>query len=453
MWSWFQRWRACISQKVARRFLRLSGPRCGGIEFRYEKAGLTVTGEPIPWNAEAVLVEVAVRLPPSILPHKSDFQLRTAERAPRMAVALFPDSGEGTHRVIFRLPPIQASTPVVVYYQGSVLGQMLLPFLSEETFLRGLRLGSPTLFTRLGDSNVACQTVVEGQYRGLSAGGILTSPTSLLPITDFPLRMEILDRSAGCIQNLSLGLSGPQLLDREALLSVALPSCCGSISSVRWILGDRLLAHADLRVISSSVFQQSLYLLEGRFCASGKQRAPLFRHHLLACDDTRGLRPCFIIASREPGVAGLCQLEVGVQSADANVRSLIGHQEILVTDKPVMFIPDVTSMGDCGQVRAFELLSNGQLLGALPVSPTPAAVFTSEGGFHPAADFDWTRFSEEELVDRLQRLMEASEDEKNVYGHAECSEKNARSWAFSYVMTDWQSHPTASVPGGTENHD
>jgi len=300
---------------------------------------------------------------------------------------------------------------VAVHYQGGMLGQVLLPFLTAEVFLRDLRLRAPTIFALLGKHNVACQTVVEGQCCGLSAGGILASPTSLLPITDLDLRLEVADRGPGCVQSLSLPLTGSQLLGKEALLSVALPlgPRGAGTSSVRWILGDRLLGHAEVCVISPATFQPSLYLAEGRFLSQGRQGAALFRHHPLADDDTNGLRPCFVIASRQPGVAALCALDVRVQFCDPNSRPVLANQDMLVTDKPSLFVPDLTAVADFRQVRTFELLSKGQLLGVLPLRPTPAAAFTSEGGFRSAGDFDWTPFSEEELFDRLEKLMATSE--------------------------------------------
>jgi hypothetical protein len=184
------------------------------------------------------------------------------------------------------------------------------------------------------------------------------------------------------------------------------------------MLGDRLLAHAGIRVISPAAFQQSLYLAEGRFLSQGKQgRATLFRHHLLTSDDTNDLRPCFLIASREPGMAGLCALDVRVQFRDPNRRPLICKQHMLLTDRPSLLVPLFEKEGgalsvvpDFQQIRSFELLSKGEILGTLSVSPTPVAVFTTEGGFRASADFDWTPFTEEELFDRLEKLMETGED-------------------------------------------
>jgi hypothetical protein len=52
------------------------------------------------------------------------------------------------------------------------------------------------------------------------------------------------------------------------------------------------------------------------------------------------------------------------------------------------------------------------MLGSLSVNPTPAATFTCEGGFVPSEEYDWTPFTEEELVERLQSLMLVGREEK-----------------------------------------
>src|SRR5262249_18021119 len=180
-----------------------------------------------------------------------------------------------------------------------------------------------TLFALLGEYSVACQVMVEGQCRGLSVGGILTSPTSLLPIADFGLRVEIEEHEDGRVQTFSLPLTGSQLLDKEALLSSTLPGCSRAVgtSTLRRILGDRVLAPADLRVISSPPFQQSLSLAASRFLSQGRQYAA-GRPHWPIREDGTNVRPGFVVASHEQGVAGLCALEVGVQFCDPSRRPL-----------------------------------------------------------------------------------------------------------------------------------
>jgi len=62
-------------------FYRIS-PQPQAIHYSYEKAGLTVHDQPIPWNAEAVVVDARLRLPQSAGRRKTDFLLRLAGRDP-----------------------------------------------------------------------------------------------------------------------------------------------------------------------------------------------------------------------------------------------------------------------------------------------------------------------------------------------------------------------------------
>jgi hypothetical protein len=432
----------------------MTGTKLRSMRFQYEKAGLTVADEPIPWNAEAVVVEARVWFPPGMVLRKSDFQLRTPDRVPRMPVALHPEGEGDTVRVVFRLPPIQAQALATIQYQGGVLGQILLPFLPASAFLHSVHLRASSIFALLGQHNVACRTLVEGQCRGLSAGGVLASRGSLLPIIDLDLRIEIADQEKKWVESISLPLTASQLLGREAALSVVLPlwaRVMGSCS-IRWLLGDHVLAHAQTRVIPLAGLQQSLYVAESRFLSQAKEGAAHFHYHPLTHDQAKGLRPCFLIASREPGMAGLCPLEIRVQFREPGSRPLVCKLELLITDRPSLCIPDLTAIADFQQVRSFELFSNGQLLGALPVRPTPVAAFTSEGGFRAALDFDWTPSTDEELFDRLEKLMGTGREEQRPYSPAPSADWCARDLALVSMAAEWDARSgTAGAPTSPES--
>ena len=104
-------------QRLATRLLRklcaflpwLDGPRIRHIQTAYEKAGCIVRGEPIPWNADAVLIEVHAWFPLRASP-RSEFALdvsgepRSAHRRrPWMAIversSCFPHAGARPCRV------------------------------------------------------------------------------------------------------------------------------------------------------------------------------------------------------------------------------------------------------------------------------------------------------------------------------------------------------------------
>ena len=74
MWPWIKRWRDWAMNDLWS--MHRSSPQPHALHYSYEKAGLTLHDQPIPWNAEAVLVEALVRLPPGSQRRKADFQLR-----------------------------------------------------------------------------------------------------------------------------------------------------------------------------------------------------------------------------------------------------------------------------------------------------------------------------------------------------------------------------------------
>jgi hypothetical protein len=91
-------------------------------------------------------------------------------------------------------------------------------------------------------------------------------------------------------------------------------------------------------------------------------------------------------------------------------QPLVLHREVVVVDGPSLCAPAGAVLDNYQEIRAFELYCEGRLLGVLAVSPTPVATFTSEGGFRASEDYPWTSLNEEELLDRLQKLMEANQE-------------------------------------------
>ena len=71
-----------------------------------------------------------------------------------------------------------------------------------------------------------------------------------------------------------------------------------------------------------------------------------------------------------------------------------------------MISPVLLDVADLAHVTAFELRHKKRTLGSLPLSPVPHATLTGEGGFKPPGDFLWSNVAEEELLDRLAKLMD-----------------------------------------------
>ena len=406
MWPWIKRWRDWAMHDLWP--LHRIGPQPQAVHVTVEKAGLTLHDQPIPWNAEAVLIEVVLR-PPTSCRRKADFHLRIGgsdEAVP--AESLRRDDGEDRHRLVFRLPPPPHTTDAVLCCKSHSLVEFTLPVLTREAFVRHLRLQMPTLCARLGDQSVACQTYVSTQCKGLIVSGVLTSPTSLVPLLDLGLHVQFRSERGGSAYRVPARLSSSQLAARQALVTVVprrFPRRIGTWTAT-WMVADIPLATQRVRAISQRLFERSLRMFDTRFIVQPPSGEVTLSRHLPAATEKTRVGPCFLVASNEVGMAGLCTLQARAQVPGAVQNPLLLEQEVLITDGPTMFAPGTLDGADLAQVAGFELRLKNRVLGTLPLCPAPAATFTPEGGYKAPEDFNWSAAAEEELTERLTRLLE-----------------------------------------------
>ncbi len=407
MWPSTKRWRDWAMDNLWP--LYRIGPQPQALHYSYEKAGLVLHDQPIPWNAEAVLVEAQLRLPAATGRRKADFQLRVTGQEPVPAEQLRRLDTEDRYRVGFRLPPPGATVAAEVLYREHTLGELTLPFLGRDDFLRGLRLQMPTLFVRLGTESVACQTFVSSQCRGLLASAVLSSPTSLVPLLDLDLQVEFRAERGGSALRVPACLCSTQLAGRTALATVAprrYPRRMGAWVAT-WLLGDKPLTSQRVRGISQRHFQRSLRISDTRFVVQSRAGGPVRLVRQVPPLDAAGRAgPCFLVSSGEPGMAGVCRLRVTAQVPGAVQPPELLEQDVLITDGPTTVAPGTLDAADLASVTGFELSVRGHPLGVLSLCPAPTASFTNEGGFKPPHDFTWSAAAEEEMTERLNRLLE-----------------------------------------------
>src|ERR1700686_5327978 len=101
MWPWIKRWRDWAMHDFW--FMHRIGPQPQALHYSYEKAGLTLSDQPIPWNAEVVMVEAILRLPPAAARHKADFQLHLPGQVPACAENFHRQENEDRYHLFFRL--------------------------------------------------------------------------------------------------------------------------------------------------------------------------------------------------------------------------------------------------------------------------------------------------------------------------------------------------------------
>ncbi len=407
MWPWIKRWHDWLMNDLWPTYRIGFQPQA--LHFSYEKAGLVVHDQPVPWNAETLLIEANLRLPMAVMRRKNDFHLQQGEGEPIGADSLRKLENEDRYCVRFRLPPPSTATTYDLSWRTRAMGQIVIPTLPRDEFLDQLKLQMPTLLVRLGQESVACQTFVSNQCRGLLASAVLTSPTSLAPLADMDLHVEFRCERSGTTQLVPVRLSSSQMVSRQALITVVprkYPRHLGTWTAT-WRVGDRVLASQRVTGISQRHFERSLRISDSRFVLQSDKGEVQLARQVPPGERSGRVGPCFLIASSEAAMAGLCTLQVSAQVPGAVQPPLLLEQEVLITDGPTMVAPGTLDANDLEQVTGFEVTLKGKSLGLLPLCPAPSAAFNAEGGFKPPPEYTWSPAAEEEMLERLNRLLDA----------------------------------------------
>lgn len=403
MWLWIKHWLDWAMSDVLP--LTRHRPHGQAVHTRYEKAGLSLYDLPVPWNADAVVVEVLLRLPP-VARRKADFVLRLPGRDPVPPEGLRPE-GEDRHRLLFRIPPPAASTAGELLWKHHLLARVNVPILTAGEFLAGLSVSLPTVAVRLGKHAVPARTYVASQNKGLVASAVIRSRTPLAPIADLGLRVVFRSERSPVAYTIPITLSSTQLAATEAVVTAVSanhPRRAGGWA-VSWQVGDQERAMLRVQGIGAKRFEQALRLSDTRFLTADKAGVPRVLKQAPPLADISRLGPCFLLANSEPGVAGLCPLQVHAVVPGEEHPPLLAEQEVLITDGPTVFAPGLVDVADLARVTGFELRHKGRVLGIASLSPVPMAAVNSEGGFKAPPDFAWSNAAEDELSERLARLM------------------------------------------------
>lgn len=384
-----------------------------GLHVRHEKAGLILDALPIPWNADAVIVEANVRLPSSSVYAKEQFTLQFSDNAPTAwAEVLMPSAKSGPLRVFFRIPAPAKTCSAQFFWREHQLGQVELPIASAADFVQGFSLEMVNLQVTIGERTVSCRSFLAAQVKTLFASAVLRAPQPLAAALDLDLAVDVRRADAQLLGRVTVSLTGEQRRQRQALATVVLPKprAVGTYEA-SWHVGTRCLHRQPFEVISKKTLAHSLRISATRFVVTRSDgtrqnlRALPARDGKLLLEGIAEVAPVFFVCSSEPGMAGLAPFTLRVLTGD--LLSTVGIDEsVLVTDGPTPVILGAVSAEALGRTKYFSLASGAKALGNLALLPAPATDFTGEGGFVPADDFVWTAAAEEQLNERLGKLLD-----------------------------------------------
>lgn len=391
----------------ARSRLNLFGgarPKAVAASVGHEAAGTTRWGAPVPWTADAAVLDVQLQAPAPAR-QKTDFALRLPSATfPADALRL---SADNKVHVTFRfpVPPDTASGDLV--WRGRVIATVPVRVLTPATFLASVSLGEPTVAVRFGATTAPATAVVPDRCDGLLASAVLRCPTGLAPVAELGLRVVFHDSRSGAEFVAPLSLGAAKLSRAEALVTAACPEMPNPAGPwwVMWLVGDRTLATQRLQTIPGEKFDQGVRVLETRFAALEPNGTTRTTKAPPVLSDTGRVGPCFVLTGSEPGAASVCHFEVVAFASGGPDPDIRCSASAVVTDGPTVFVPALFDVSGLSRVSGFELRLNDRVLAVASLRPVPAARIDSEGGFVPPPEFTWSPAADDELADRLRRLQ------------------------------------------------
>jgi hypothetical protein len=384
-----------------------------GLHVRYEKAGLILDSLPIPWNADAVIIEANVRLPANVPRTKEEFTLQFSSGAPTAwAEILMQPTKHAPMRVFFRIPVPLLSCTTHCYWREHLLGQVDVPIVTSSAFVQEFKLEMPTLQVTLGNRTVACQSFVNAHVKSVFASALLRGAGPLAPAIGLDLCVQLQRSNGTVVSTVPVSLTSEQKRARQALATVMLPKprTLGTYQ-VSWHLGSRCLHRQPLRVVAKKSFLSSLRVSATRFIVNRQDGTRQSLRSLPAADGQLTLEgiesvaPVFFVCSNDLGMAGSAPFTLRALAGDV-ITTLAILDNVLVTDGPTPIVLGSVPASELAGIKHFTLGTGETILGNLPLVPAPKAEFNAEGGFAPLDDFLWSAAAEEQLNDRLGKLLD-----------------------------------------------
>lgn len=393
--------------------MKLPASNQAGLHVRYEKAGLIFDVLPIPWNADAVIVEANVRLPKGAPRAKQDFTLRWSAEEPGLpAELLLAETPKTPMRVFFRVRKPKVTSVASVHWRDHLLGQAEVPIIGMREIVNGFTLEAPTVHVALGERAVACQSFVSTQAKSVFASAIVRSPIQLAPAIDLALRVDVQRANGEHVGNTFIQLTPEEMGKRQTVVTVSLPKLRGvGAYEVSWRVASRCLHTQKIRTVSKKTLLRSLRISTARFQLLFQDetyhyvRTLPMRAGQLNLDGVTSVEPIFCVSSSEQGMAGLVPFTLRAL-VDNVITTLQVKEDVLVTDGLQRVSLGGLPINELSRVKHFTLATGNTVLGNLPLLPAPKADFTPEGGFAPLDDFLWSAAAEEQLNERLGKLLD-----------------------------------------------
>ena len=382
------------------------------LQIGYESKGLKVVSPVIPWFAESVFLEVAIRFPDKFLCSASDFSLHVGRSFSILGnhLNINDAAGHKAGKVAFQLDNLLQDSKAKIYFKKKLISEIEIPFLTKEAFLASVEVQSPALHCNFDSQIVSCQSFLMSGCKGVSVSALLSSKYG----TDFFYNLDAsisIDVGQGIPTTLvtRIPIAGISQKSIPVVFPIgSVPKKIGNMK-VSYLLEGVKVGSMICQGITSSSFSKMILVNRQSFVVWKKNGELDFVDDLPQLEPEVRFGPCFWIGTKVDGLAGFADIKIQGYLHGSHQPLCFWEGKVLATSTPALIAPVNLGPESFKEISYFEVLSGKNSIAMIKLGSKPTVQFTAEGTIASADVFASTaNVSVQDVFKKLRQFSSSN---------------------------------------------
>lgn len=382
------------------------------LQIGYESKGLKVVSPVIPWFAESVFLEVAIRFPDKFLCSASDFSLHVGRSFSILGnhLNINDAAGHKAGKVAFQLDNLLQDSKAKIYFKKKLISEIEIPFLTKEAFLASVEVQSPALHCNFDSQIVSCQSFLMAGCKGVSVSALLSSKYGM----DFFYNLDAsisIDVGQGIPTTLvtRIPIAGISQKSIPVVFPIgSVPKKIGNMK-VSYLLEGVKVGSMICQGITSSSFSKMILVNRQSFVVWKKNGELDFVDDLPQLETEVRFGPCFWIGTKVDGLAGFADIKIQGYLHGSHQPLCFWEGKVLATSTPALIAPVNLGPESFKEISYFEVLSGKNSIAMIKLGSKPTVQFTAEGTIASADVFASTaNVSVQDVFKKLRQFSSSN---------------------------------------------
>lgn len=382
------------------------------LQIGYESKGLKVVSPVIPWFAESVFLEVAIRFPDKFLCSASDFSLHVGRSFSILGnhLNINDAAGHKAGKVAFQLDNLLQDSKAKIYFKKKLISEIEIPFLTKEAFLASVEVQSPALHCNFDSQIVSCQSFLMAGCKGVSVSALLSSKYGM----DFFYNLDAsisIDVGQGIPTTLVTRIPSAGISQKSIPVVFPIGSVPKKIGNMKvsYLLEGVKVGSMICQGITSSSFSKMILVNRQSFVVWKKNGELDFVDDLPQLETEVRFGPCFWIGTKVDGLAGFADIKIQGYLHGSHQPLCFWEGKVLATSTPALIAPVNLGPESFKEISYFEVLSGKNSIAMIKLGSKPTVQFTAEGTIASADVFASTaNVSVQDVFKKLRQFSSSN---------------------------------------------